>query len=160
MKKILTLLLVLMAMSGYAQHNPEMVHFHKEAKERSASLHADYPKVAQVKFEGFNSIEEQHQAVDKAWHDLWANFTAYYHEKGLFFDKKHRVYVHLHFKANGHLDYFGYRFKGKETDKEVQFVKLFKEYIATHDFDVKAGVKFSQCGELHLLPRIGVKEGL
>lgn len=143
-----------------AQHNPETVSFRKIKKEKSAKLHADYPKVAQVEFKSCKTVHERHEKVDKAWHDLWHNFTEYYHKQGLQFEKKKRLFVHLHFSETGHLDYFGYHFKGKETDKTKKFVSLFKDYIKDHDFGISEGVKFSQCGELHLLPHQGVKEGM
>lgn len=145
---------------AYAQHNPELVSFKKMAKQKSAALHTEYPKVAQVNFKSCNTAQERHEKVGKAWHDLWHNFTVYYHEKGFYLDKKMKVYVHLHFSETGHLDYFGYHFKKKENEQSKKFVALFKEYIKDHDFGISEGVKFSQCGELHLLPRDGVKEGM
>ncbi|MFT5915113.1 MAG: hypothetical protein ACJAWV_001268 [Flammeovirgaceae bacterium] len=141
------------------EHKPEAVSL-KKAKEKSLKMHDEYPKVANAQFKCCDNNEKKHAIVDKAWHDLWHNFTVYYHEKGLYFNKKQRLYAHLHFSETGHLDYFGYHFKRKKTEKSDQFVKLFKEYVKTHDFGIAEGVKFSQCGELHLLPREGVREGM
>jgi len=142
------------------EHKPETVHFKKAARAKRAQLLAEYPKVAHVEFKSVKTARERHKMVDKAWHDLWHNFTEYYHQKGLYFKRKKLVYIHLHFSETGHLDYFGYRFKGSQNDQTRQFVSLFKEYIKDHDFAISEGVKFSHTGELHLLPNKGVKEGL
>ena len=167
MKRVTLALIAFLFFSAHthAQHNPEILSFKKMAKQKSIELHADYPKVSKANFKCCDTPKERHEKVDKAWHDLWHNFTQYYHEKGLVLDKKMKVFVHLHFSETGHLDFFGYRFKGKETETAKRFVMLFKEYIKDHDFEISEGVKFSQCGELHLLPRIGdqedgVKEGM
>ena len=159
----LTFSLLLISQLGFSQqqHNPETLSFKKIAKEKSTKLHEEYPKVADASFKSVNTAAERHKLVDQAWHDLWHSFTKYYHDKGLHFKKKRRLYVHLHFSETGHLDYFGYHFKGRENKKTQRFVELFKEYIKDHNFAVAEGVKFSQCGEIHLLPRDkGIKEGL
>ncbi len=141
------------------EHKPEAISL-KKKKEKSKEMHEEYPKVADAQFKCCDNDEKKHAIVDEAWHELWHNFTVYYHEQGLYFDKKHRVYVHLHFSETGHLDYFGYHFKKRKDEKSEEFIKLFKEYVKTHEFGISEGVKFSQCGELHLLPREGVKEGM
>lgn len=143
-----------------AQNNPDAVSFRKMAKEKSAKLHAEYPKVADVEFTSCKTVAERHEKVDKIWHDLWHNFTEYYHEKDLIFKSKRRLYVHLHFSETGHLDYFGYHFRHKENEKTKKFVALFKEFVENYKFDLAEGVKFSQCGQIHLKPRKGIKEGM
>lgn len=154
------LLLISISFAVSAQHKPESVSFKKKAKEKSKKMHAEYPKVSEVKFKDCKNVEEQHKKVDEAWHKLWHDFTEYYHDKGLYFKNKKRLFVHLHFSETGHLDYFGYRFRRVKDEKAERFVKLFHEFIENYDIGLNEGVKFSQCGELHLLPRKGVKEGM
>ena len=153
-------LFLLFSVSAWAQNKPEAVSFKKMAKEKSLDLHAKYPKVADVEFKSCKNVTERHDKVDKIWHDLWHNFTEYYHQKGLVFKGKRKLFVHLHFSEEGHLDYFGYHFKKKENEQTHQFVALFKEFVENYKFDLAEGAKFSQCGELHLIPRKGVKERL
>lgn len=161
MRHVFFLLFGLLVTGTLMAQNPNTQHlsFKKMAKERSRDLHTQYPKVGQVKFASCKSVQEQHDKVDKAWHDFWHNISEYYHQNGLEFDRPRKLYVHLHFAENGHLDYFGYHFIGKEGEKEKRFVELVKAYTKDHAFGLSEGVKFSQCGMIHLLPRIGVKEG-
>lgn len=164
MKQITLFLLCLFFIGAHLQaqdkHNPKTTSFKKMAREQRAQYLKEYPRVANVEFKCCKTAAERHKKVDQAWHDLWDNFTEYYHEKGLFFKRKRRVYVHLHFSETGHLDHFGYHFKGKENETTKRFVSLFKEYIKDHNFAIAEGVKFSESGELHLLPQKGIKEGL
>jgi hypothetical protein len=136
----------------FAQNRPEIVHFKKLSKEKYDERVKEYPHFDVIEFAEIKSEDEKFKIMDKEWHNLWENFIAFYHSKGLYPSKKQVVDLCLYFNGEGHLDHFAYHFK-KESDFSRQFIQYFEEYMKTHTFGLKPKVKFSQCGQIELLPK-------
>lgn len=142
----------LMSSIAFAQSNPEIVHFKKMTKEHYDQKEKNYPHFDIVEFPTIKDQDEKFKVMDKEWHNLWNNFLDYCHSKNLYPKKKQVVDLCLYFNGNGHLDHFAHHFK-RDSEYSELFVKYFDEYMEKHEFGVKPGVKFSQCGRLEILPK-------
>ncbi len=148
----ITLLFWLLTNIIFAQSKPEIVHFKKMTKQKYDERVKEYPHFDVVEFPDIKNEDEKFKIMDKEWHNLWENFIIFYHSKGLYPKKRQVVDLCLYFNGEGHLDHFAHHFK-KESEFSELFVKYFDEYMETHRFGVKPKVKFSQCGQIELLPK-------
>ncbi len=136
----------------FAQSNPEIIHFKKMSKQKYDERVKEYPHFDVVEFPTMKNEDEKFKIMDTEWHNLWKNFIEYCHGKNLYPKRKQVVELCLYFNGEGHLDHFAHHFK-KDTEYSELFVKYFDEYMETHRFAVKPGVKFSQCGQLEILQK-------
>ena len=90
---------------------------------------------------------DEEKTLGKRWVDFHQGVAMFLSSNGLHLVKQNACFTTLYCSKNGSIDHFAYAFSEPiDKAKEVQFVELLEQHIASHGLGMTAPQQYSQCG--------------
>jgi hypothetical protein len=147
MKLMLVCLMLIISVSGYAQHIADTFQHAEKSGYAMSALDGQYASAlnsdsTKAVFKGKRS-----EAFIQAYTAMLNDLSKYLNQHKFSWQKPTRIFNRIYFEANGSISYYLVNLQntGLNAGQAAQFIKLLNQFVKNYKIKIKADSRFAQC---------------